>query len=143
MDEEVIEVIEWCEKQGPPLTKYVNIIEDHQITWNDMASINEYTLQLLNIEKGDIPSVLDSVDKLIRTRWDQDSSVDVYSARNKQWFAGKITDVFVDDIGEWLKIKYNNETCEKEVQRFSATVRPATKLNLKHKALDWGARAVS
>merc|ERR1719317_563516 len=69
--------------------------------------------------------------------------VDVYSARNQQWFSGKITKVFIDDVGEWLKIKYNNETCEKEVQRFSTSVRPVAKVSVKHKALDWAPRAVS
>jgi len=108
-----------------------------------MCAINKFTLELLGIETSDIPLVLQSVEKLIRSRWAQDSLVDVFSSRNQQWFSGKITQVFIDEVGEWLKIKYNNETCEKEVQRFSQTVRPVTKLSLKHKALDWEPRAVS
>merc|ERR1719317_931466 len=45
-------------------------------------------------------------------------------------------------MGEWLKIKYNNDTCEKEVQRFSVTVRKK-QTNARHKAMDWESKAVA
>jgi len=141
--EEVTQVLMWCREQGDPLIKYLKFIEEYSVGWDDLTSLTEFTLQLLNFKSWDIPAVLESVDKLVRTKWCQDSVVEIWSSRNSRWFIGRVMRVFTDDDGEWLKIKYNNDTCEKEVQRFSEKVRKTDMVNDKHKALDWDSNAVS
>jgi len=87
--------------------------------------------------------VMASVDKLSRSKWTENSFVDVWSARNSKWYVGMVVKIFTDEMGEWLRIKYNNNTCEKEVQRYSTTIRCCEKVSPKHKALDWSTNAVA
>jgi len=141
--EEEVGVMMWCREQGEPFVKYLKVIQEYSIGWDDLASLSEFTLQLLKFESEDIPAVLESVDKLVRTKWCEDSVVEIWSSRNSRWFIGRVMRVFTDDVGEWLKIKYNNDSCEKEVQRFSEKVRKTDMVNDKHKALDWDSNAVS
>ena len=65
-------------------------------------------------------------DLTLREEWIAGQKCEIYSISKDQWFTGKIHDVFIDDEGEWLEIRYN-KSCSKQVQRYSVNVRPHPK----------------
>eukprot|EP00483_Globobulimina_turgida_P006948 UN06962 len=60
---------------------------------------------------------------ILKELWRTDQKCEIYSVSKRMWFAGKITDIFFDDEGEWIEVKYNR-TCTKQVQRCSENIRP-------------------
>lgn len=65
-------------------------------------------------------------DLTLREQWNAGQKCEIYSISKDQWFTGKIHDIFIDDEGEWLEIRYN-KSCSKQVQRYSVNVRPHPK----------------
>lgn len=65
-------------------------------------------------------------DLTLREEWIAGQKCEIYSISKDQWFTGKIHDIFIDDEGEWLEIRYN-KSCSKQVQRYSVNVRPHPK----------------
>ena len=61
-----------------------------------------------------------------RNAWDIHSKCEIYSSSLKKWFRGEVIDIFVDDEGEWLKIKYiaDGISKSKQVQRYNDHIRP-------------------
>lgn len=143
IDKEVHQVVQWCSKQGLPISNYIKVFVDFEFGWNELQSLNVFALQRLGIKEEDFPGVMASVDKLHRSKWTVGSYVEVWSERNSDWYLGMVIDIFTDSCGEWLKVKYNKSICEKEVQRYSTTIRCSTMVNAKHKALDWSSNAVA
>jgi len=62
----------------------------------------------------------------IKKDWKIGSDLQLYSKSLGKWFAGKITNIIMDNHAEWLTVKYDKSR-EKEVQRFDDTVKPTEK----------------
>eukprot|EP01084_Bolivina_argentea_P025625 47661_1 len=65
-------------------------------------------------------------DDLKRNNWKINSHVEIYSEGQRKWQKGTIVDIFNDNEGEWLVIKYAGFRT-KEIQRFSNYIRPVQK----------------
>ncbi|ETO25829.1 hypothetical protein RFI_11309, partial [Reticulomyxa filosa] len=63
----------------------------------------------------------------IRIAWSKGAKVEIFSNTHRAWYAGEVVDILKDEEGEWLNVLWhreNNEPMSKQVQRFSADVRP-------------------
>ena len=69
-----------------------------------------------NNESARIPGM-----NVIRDEWTEGDECEIYSHSKQKWIRGKITAIFADDAGEWLKVKYGKST--KEIQRYNIDIR--------------------
>lgn len=67
-------------------------------------------------------------DEFERLDWKKHSKLRIYSDSKSKWFNGEIIDIFTDNQGEWLKIRYDGFSI-KEVQRFSKWIKTMDDLN--------------
>ena len=59
----------------------------------------------------------------IRYKWKTGDMCQIYSNTNKQWFQGVIVQIFHDEEGEWIEVRYHR-SMSKQVQRYSTDIRP-------------------
>eukprot|EP01084_Bolivina_argentea_P273469 465847_1 len=74
-------------------------------------------------------------DNAIRAGWKTGSSCEIYSDSKMKWFDGEVAQIFTDEEGEWLEIRYgigNLLGMKKQVQRYSALIRPRAKVLCKN-----------
>lgn len=57
-----------------------------------------------------------------RYQWNIKSKVEVYSKTFNKWCLGEIINIFQDNEGEWLRVKYQNK--QKSLQRYNQQIRP-------------------
>eukprot|EP01084_Bolivina_argentea_P304807 526505_1 len=62
----------------------------------------------------------------IRDGWKTGSHCQIYSNSKKKWFQGEVTQIFTDEEGEWLEVRYryDNKSTSKQVTRYSSDIRP-------------------
>eukprot|EP01084_Bolivina_argentea_P268155 455392_1 len=70
----------------------------------------------------------ENMDDTIRESWKVDSKCEVYSVSKCKWYSAKIVNIFTDDEGEWLQVKYGSST--KQIQRKNKQIRPHVKTML-------------
>eukprot|EP01084_Bolivina_argentea_P287428 493200_1 len=59
----------------------------------------------------------------IRAGWKTNSRCQIYSNSKKKWFFGEVAQIFTDEEGEWLEVRYD-KSMSKQVQRYSSDIRP-------------------
>jgi len=62
-------------------------------------------------------------ESVIRSQWKMGASCQIYSNSKKKWFGGEVAQIFTDEEGEWLEIRYD-KSMSKQVQRYSSDIRP-------------------
>ena len=62
--------------------------------------------------------------KLIRKQWKVGSELEVYSHSHNEWYKGKVSEIYTDDLGEWLVVIYADEGMEKDLERYHKDLRP-------------------
>jgi len=65
-------------------------------------------------------------DNKIRAGWKMGASCQIYSNSKKKWFYGEVAQIFTDEEGEWLEVRYD-KSMSKQVQRYSTDIRPDPK----------------
>eukprot|EP01084_Bolivina_argentea_P082818 149956_1 len=65
-------------------------------------------------------------DQKYRESWMIGSKCLIYSEVNNEWICGEIMDIFTDNEGEWLNVKYiiNKEIFAKPIQRLNKDIKP-------------------
>merc|ERR1719206_350332 len=58
-----------------------------------------------------------------RARLKRGSKCRVYSSSKKKWFLGEVAQIFTDEVGEWLEVRYDR-AMSKQVQRDSTDIYP-------------------
>eukprot|EP01083_Nonionella_stella_P280957 955964_1 len=74
----------------------------------------------------------------IRAGWKTGANCQIYSNSKKKWFQGEVAQIFTDEEGEWLEVRYD-KSMSKQVQRYSSDIRPhpddlKKKKKIKHKS---------
>jgi len=59
----------------------------------------------------------------LRASWKTGSPCQIYSNSKKKWFMGEVAQIFTDEEGEWLEVRYD-KSMSKQVQRYSSDIRP-------------------
>eukprot|EP00486_Rosalina_sp_Unknown_P001532 CAMPEP_0201564098 /NCGR_PEP_ID=MMETSP0190_2-20130828/2035_1 /ASSEMBLY_ACC=CAM_ASM_000263 /TAXON_ID=37353 /ORGANISM="Rosalina sp." /LENGTH=606 /DNA_ID=CAMNT_0047979789 /DNA_START=209 /DNA_END=2029 /DNA_ORIENTATION=+ len=59
----------------------------------------------------------------IRASWKTGAHCQIYSNSKKKWFQGEVAQIFTDEEGEWLEVRYD-KSMSKQVQRYSSDIRP-------------------
>eukprot|EP01084_Bolivina_argentea_P172655 299073_1 len=91
----------------------------------------EKSIDIANQSMGSlVDNILDEIDETERKEnekesWSIGTKCEIFSHSQQIWVNAQIIKIFSDDEGEWLMVKYlNNTGFTKEIQRFSRDIRP-------------------
>jgi len=59
----------------------------------------------------------------VRAEWKTGAQCQIYSNSKRKWFPGEVAQIFTDEEGEWLEVRYD-KSMSKQVQRYSSDIRP-------------------